>query len=102
MQDTLSRLAELRRPRILMRAARHGAEDYRRTVHLPRLLGYGSLPGHNQALVSLIEIEDFLNTKRIKQEADYPLMRHIEVLIAILGEARILRATSVQAAPQIT
>jgi hypothetical protein len=37
-------LAALRRPSLLMRAARIGTEDYRRTVHLPRLLGYGQVP----------------------------------------------------------
>ena len=42
MQDILSMLSAIHRPRLLMRAARFGAEDYRREVHLPRLLGYGT------------------------------------------------------------
>ncbi|MEL7088895.1 MAG: DUF6477 family protein, partial [Planctomycetota bacterium] len=39
MQDVLTMLQCLHRPRLLMRAARIGAEDYRRAAHLPRLLG---------------------------------------------------------------
>ncbi len=41
MQDILSRMNALRRPRLLIRAARAGADDYMRAPHLARLLGYG-------------------------------------------------------------
>ena len=93
MQDILSMLAALRRPRLLMRAARIGAEDYRRTAHLPRLLGYGQVPRQGAALLRLVEIEQDLNKQRIEEEAAYNLLRHIDVLIAIVGESRILRAS---------
>ena len=93
MQDILSMLNALKRPRLLMRAARIGSEDYRRSAHLPRLLGYGQLPRHGQALIRLIEIEADLNTLRLNDESTYSLLRHIDVLIAIVGESRILRAT---------
>lgn len=100
MQDILSMLNTLTRPRLLMRAARIGAEDYRRTAHLPRLLGYGNLPRHGAALMRLIEIESDLNTQRLGDDSAYSLLRHIDVLIAIVGEARTLRATqSVARAP---
>ncbi len=92
MQDILSMLNAMRRPRLLMRAARIGAEDYRRTAHLPRLLGYGNLPRHGAALIRLVEIEGELNAQRIGDDSAYNLLRHIDVLIAIVGEARILRA----------
>ena len=93
MQDILSMLNALKRPRLLMRAARIGAEDYRRVAHLPRLLGYGQLPRHGSALIRLMEIEANLNTLRLNDESTYSLLRHIDVLIAIVGESRILRAT---------
>ncbi|MEX0310709.1 MAG: DUF6477 family protein [Tateyamaria sp.] len=92
MQDILSMLGALRRPRLLMRAARIGAEDYRRSAHLPRLLGYGQLPRHGAALMRLIEIEGELNAQRVSDDSSYSLLRHIDILIAIVGEARILRA----------
>ncbi|SPH21322.1 hypothetical protein ASD8599_02074 [Ascidiaceihabitans donghaensis] len=93
MQDILSMLNQLQRPRLLMKAARIGAEDYRRTVHLPRLLGYGQMPRHGAALIKLMEVEDTLNVQRKDDESAYNLLRHIDVLIAIVGEARELQAT---------
>ena len=95
MQDILSMLNALHRPRLLIRAARIGAEDYRRAAHLPRLLGYGQLPRHGNALMRLMEIEGELNTLRLGEDSSYSLLRHIDVLIAIVGEGRILRAAQI-------
>ncbi len=93
MQDLISMLHTLHRPRLLMRAARIGAEDYRRTTHLPRLLGYGVLPRHGAALLKLMEIEAELNMQRKTSDAGYNLIRHVDVLIAMVGEARVLKAS---------
>ncbi|MEL7099037.1 MAG: DUF6477 family protein [Pseudomonadota bacterium] len=98
MQDVMTMLQSLTRPGLLMRAARHGAEDYRRAVHLPRLLGYGQLPRHGKALLQLMEIEAVLNEQRTNDDSAYSLLRHIDVLIAIVGEARIMRAALAQQA----
>lgn len=92
MQDILSMLNALHRPRLLIRAARIGAEDYRRSAHLPRLLGYGQLPRHGNALMRLMEIETEINMLRLSDDSSYSLLRHIDVLIAIVGESRIMRA----------
>ncbi len=92
MQDVLSMLQGLHRPRLLMRAARIGAEDYRRESHLSRLLGYGNLPRHTQALLRLMEIEAELNAQRVEDDSSYNLLRHIDILIAIVGESRIMQA----------
>ena len=81
----------------MMRAARAGAESYRRDAHLPRLLGRSVLPRHKEALLNLIGIEAELNTKRKDAEPDYSLLRHLDVLIAMVGEARILRAAQTAA-----
>ena len=93
MQDILSILQTLHRPQLLMRAARIGAVEYRRSAHLPRLLGYGRTPKTAAALLKLIEDEDELNIQRKSGESAYNLVRHLDVLIAIVGEARILRAS---------
>ncbi|WP_295316457.1 DUF6477 family protein [Roseobacter sp.] len=93
MQDILSMLHALRRPPLLMRAARIGAVDYRRSVHLPRLLGYGVLPRHGAALFRLMELEGTLNSQRLSDDTSYSLIRHVDVLIAMVGEARVLRAS---------
>lgn len=93
MQDILSMLHALRRPALLMRAARIGAEDYRRTTHLPRLLGYGVLPRHGSALMKLMEIEATINQQRVSSDTSYSLVKHIDILIAMVGESRVLRAS---------
>ena len=73
MQDLLGMLNSLRRPRLLIRAARLGAEEYRRDRHLQRLLGYGSLPRSAVALMRLIEIEREMNDQRREADAGYSL-----------------------------
>ncbi|WP_300029951.1 DUF6477 family protein [uncultured Roseobacter sp.] len=93
MQDVLSMLHALRRPPLLMRAARIGADDYRRATHLPRLLGYGHLPRHSAALLRLMELEANLNSQRLASDTGYSLVRHVDILIAMLGEARVLKAS---------
>lgn len=96
MQDVISMLHALRRPRLLMRAARIGADDYSRTIHLPRLMGYGVLPRHGVAVLKLMELESELNTQRVSGNTSYSLVKHVDVLIAMVGEARILRAAQSQ------
>jgi hypothetical protein len=90
MIDLHSLLAARRRPRLLVRAARLGACDYRRDVHLPRLLGYGPLPAPAPALMRLLEIEEEQNDRRRAGDAGYSLTRHLDVLIAVVGEAALL------------
>jgi hypothetical protein len=92
MQDIQSMLSALRRPRLLIRAARLGAQDYRRDRHLQRLLGYGTLPRPAVALMRLMEIERTMNDQRNDNDAGYSLTRHLDLLIAMMGEAQLLRA----------
>ncbi|SLN12561.1 hypothetical protein PEL8287_00409 [Roseovarius litorisediminis] len=91
MNDILTMLDSLRRPRLLIRAARFGAAEYRRDSHLRRHLGYGRLPRSGPALLRLIEIESELNNQRVESDASYSVSHHVDVLIAMMGEARILR-----------
>lgn len=100
MQDILTMLNTLHRPRLMMRAARIGAQDYRRAAHLPRLLGYGVLPRHGAALLKLMDIEAALEEQRTQSDASYSLIRHLDVLIAMVAEARILRRAQAPAHPQ--
>jgi hypothetical protein len=57
------------------------------------LLGYGQMPKHVAAILRLMEHEDELNSLRKLGESSYNLIRHIDVLIAIVGEARLLSAS---------
>lgn len=94
MQDLLSMLNALHRPALMMRAARIGAEDYRRAAHLPRLLGYGMMPRAAVAVVKLMEMEAELEDQRRGGNANYSIMRHLDILIALISEARELRSLS--------
>lgn len=93
MQDIITRLGNIHRPAILVRAANIGKDGYRRGPILRRILGRTALPRSAVALFQLIEIEADLNTRRKKTDAGYNLVRHIEVMIAIVAEAELLRAT---------
>lgn len=93
MTDLLTLLQSLRRPRLLIRAARLGVEDYRRELYLNRLLGLSAPKRSGPVLMRLIEIEADLNAARLAESAGYSIARHVEVLIAMMGEARLLRAS---------
>jgi len=93
MQDIMSFLSTLHRPSLLIKAARIGVIDYNREPHLRRHLGQGTLPRSGQALMRLIEIEGTLNEQRLEKNAGYSVIRHVEVMIALMGEARVYRAT---------
>ena len=92
MQDILSTLNTLHRPPLLIRAARIGVSDYRRDAQLRRHLGDAPLPCCATALARLIEIEIQLERARQESAAEYSAARHVDILIAMLGEARLIRA----------
>lgn len=94
MLDLYTRIATLKRPPLLARAARFGVDDYRRGTHLRRILRCDTLPRHGQAIVKLLDIESEMDTLRRSNSAGYRPAHHVEVLIAISGEARLMRATA--------
>ncbi|SDC14605.1 hypothetical protein SAMN04488239_101291 [Ruegeria marina] len=92
MQDVFSMLTALRRPRLLIRAARIGQAEYNRDRHLQRILGYGSLPRPAVALLRLMEMEREIDDQRRAEDAGYSLSRHVDLLIAMMGEAQLVQA----------
>lgn len=92
MEDIAARAARLSRPRLMVRAARIGAQTYCRSRHLRRLLGFGPLPRPGQAVLKLMEIEEDMDCRRRSGDAGYSLARHLDVLIALTGEAQLLQA----------
>jgi hypothetical protein len=94
MHDLQTRIAMLSRPALLARAARFGVDEYRRDIHLRRVLGCERLPRHGAALMQLLDHEAEINGRRIARTGDYRPAQHVEVLIAILGETRLMRATA--------
>jgi len=81
MTDLHDMLATLRRPRLLIRAARCGQGDYNRARDLKRLMRLAQTPAPEEAT---------LEAHRRRGGAQYSLARHIELLIAMMAEARLL------------
>ena len=102
MQDLLTQLSQLRRPRLLIRASRIAAQDYRRDARLPRLLGYGVTPRSGDAVVRLMALESELNEKRETGDASYSIAGHVEVLTALMGESQLLRMQAATGRPSLT
>ena len=90
MTDITQMLANLRRPRLLIRAARFGQADYNRTRDLRRLLKSVTPPTPLRAVGALIDKEAALEETRRAGDASYSVSRHVEVLIALMAEARLL------------
>lgn len=90
MTDILSIVADLRRPQLLIKAARCGMTEYNRNRDLKRLMRVLSIPSPDRALSALLAEEERLEETRKAGDATYSITRHIEVLIAMLSEARLL------------
>jgi len=92
MNDLMTMLKSLHRPRLLVRAARFGLADYSRERDLRRIMKESGLPSPGRALMSLMSEERHLEDKRKTGDAAYSIARHVEILIALMAEARLLRA----------
>ncbi|WP_323007722.1 DUF6477 family protein [Pseudorhodobacter sp.] len=91
MTDLSTLLANLRRPRLLIRAAHHGIHDYRRDRDLRRLINTTTPPNPEAALARLFDAEERTEETRRAGDAGYSIARHVELLIAMMAEARLLR-----------
>lgn len=90
MTDAMTLLKTLRRPRLLIRAARFGIVDYNRDRDLKRLMKSARTPSPACAVDGLISEEARLEEIRKSGDASYSVGRHVEILIALMAEARLL------------
>jgi len=90
MLDIHSLLKNLKRPKLLVQAARFGIDDFRRETDLPRLLGTSKTLGPTEAIFQLIDLEGELNEERTSHATTYSFARHIDTLTAIMAEQRFL------------
>ncbi|RPE71381.1 hypothetical protein EDD53_0499 [Pacificibacter maritimus] len=90
MTDINTLLATLRRPRLLIRAARFGVNDYNRSRDLKRVMGSAANLQSSKVIDDLIEKEAAFETTRKNGDAAYNVVRHVEILIALMAEARLL------------
>ena len=91
MTDIIRSLSTLRRPRILISAARAGIADYRRERDLKRLLK-NTKAAPEQTIGTLLAEEGLLEETRSQGDATYSIQRHVAVLTALLAEARLAAA----------
>ena len=90
MSELFSLVTQLRRPRLLIRAARAGLTEYNRTKDLKRLTRLADAPSPDRALKMLMDEEARIEETRQSGDAAYSLTRHIELLSAMMAEARLL------------
>lgn len=88
MNDITTLLRGLRRPPLLIRAARIGQADYVRRRDLSRILRTPRLPSTGAAIIALMEREAELDERRRTGGSGYLAAAHVEVLAALLAEAR--------------
>ncbi len=88
MTDIRASLSDLRRPRLLIRAARFGLGDYRRERDLKRLIDGPTAP--DRTVPRLLDEEQRIEQIRRSGDASYSVGRHIDLLIALMAEARLL------------
>ncbi|WP_281982121.1 DUF6477 family protein [Thalassorhabdomicrobium marinisediminis] len=98
MEDILTRVSRLNRPKLLVRTARHGLDDYNRVVHLRRLLKVMTPPGPREAVVRLMELEEQAETQRQTGRGEYSVARHVDLITALMCEVRILKQATRQSA----
>lgn len=89
MTDPISLMNSLRRPRLLVRAARLGIQDYNREKSLRRLIPGEAPAKPGLAFETLVEHEQALDRIRREGAASYSVARHIELLIALIEESRL-------------
>ncbi|MCY1125517.1 DUF6477 family protein [Frigidibacter sp. RF13] len=90
MTDLFRLVSDLRRPALLVRAARAGLMDYNRRRDLKRVMRTAEVPQPEAAVSALLQEEERLEDIRRKGDATYSFARHIDVLIAMIAEARLL------------
>lgn len=97
MQNPIVSLRQMRRPTLLIKAARHGISTYRREKDLRRLTQCDTPPkSAEHALQLLLSKEEVIEDIRRAGDAGYSVRQHVAIMIALMAEARhMLRATLV-------
>ncbi len=89
MTNSISTLNSLKRPKILISAARLGLANYDRDADLRFIVKTGRTPCHDAAIESLLTRESALEDNRKEGHAGYNVQEHIRVLTALFAEVRL-------------
>lgn len=91
MHDPRTLLEKLRRPALLVQAAHIGLNEYNRERSLAQLVPDALVLRSGQEMfATLAAQEEQMDAARRAGEATYSVARHIEVLIAMIVEARLV------------
>lgn len=88
MTNYIAQLENVKRPRLLVRAARAGATRYRRDHHLGYFSKVEGIDSQAKLMAVLIAREAELEDVRKSGSADYNIHRHVHLLTALLAEAQ--------------
>lgn len=91
----------LRRPALLIRAAKLGQAGWRRERDLRKLLKCDEAPPVGVAMRQLRATEAAVNAARKAGAAEYDMQRHVALMIAILAELRAVAASAVTQTPAV-
>lgn len=84
----------LRRPALLIRAAKLGQSGWKRERDLRKLLKCDQVPPVGAAMRQLRAHEAAMNAARKAGAAEYDMHRHVTMMIAILAELRAVAASA--------
>lgn len=90
MLNIIDILQTLKRPKILVRAARLGLEEYNRDRELRRITKTTRNACPQAVFDRLLAHENYLEDARCNGDASYSIQRHIQVLTAVLAEAKLI------------
>jgi hypothetical protein len=94
MSDHTDPLARIRRPRLLVRAARIALDHYVRDRDLGRLFGPGATPRGCEVMDLLLDREAHAEETRRSGGAGYSVARHVSLLTALMAERRLAARVS--------
>ena len=81
-------LSSLRRPKLLIRAARAGMLEYRRSRDLKRITGVPANVQASRIVDTLLREENRMEEERRSGDAAYSIQKHISVMTALLAESQ--------------
>ncbi len=90
MFNIIEILQTLKRPKILVRAARLGLAEYNRDRELRRITKTSQNTCQQAVFDRLLAHEIHLEHARCNGDASYSIQRHIQVLTAVLAEAKLI------------
>lgn len=93
--EIIDRIQRIERPRLLLRAARLGLQDYDRQRDLRRVLRLPHAPAPGpRVLHLLLEMEEHCEARRTRHPSEigdsWRAAQHVELLICLIAESRLL------------